>query len=342
MFPISPNIEERLYTLSLISVGGQPMSLKMVLLPPGYDPDWLERIRAAEPGFEVKVIADPKNAFRDMEDTDCAYGDVPPELFARAKKLRWIQCYAAGPDPSFYHEPLVKSEVVVTNFRGIYNDHVGQHAVTFLLALSRHLPRYMAQQLQRQWKPGQVALYLPESTVVIVGVGGIGGEVARLCKCFGAFTVGVDPRQKSKPDFLDELYGPEKLDDLLPRADFVVITTPETPQTRGMMNSKRFNLMKSGSFLINVGRGACVVLDDLVAALRSGKIAGAGLDVFEVEPLPPEHPLWGIPNVLITPHVAAENAPHLAERRTQIVVENCRRFARGEPLVNVVDKQNRF
>jgi phosphoglycerate dehydrogenase-like enzyme len=318
------------------------MSLKMVLLPPGYYPDWAERIRAAVPGFEVTVSADPNNASRDIEGADCAYGDLPPTLFARAKRLRWIQCYAAGPDPSFYHEALVNSDVVVTNFRGIYNDHVGQHAVAFLLALSRHFPRYMAQQSQRQWNTLQPALYLPESTVAIVGVGGIGGEVARLCKCFGAFTVGLDTRLKSNPDFLDELYGPEGLDGLLPRADFVIITTPDTPQTRGMMNSKRFDLMKPGSFLINVGRGACVILDDLVAALRSGKIAGAGLDVFEAEPLPPDHALWQIPNVLITPHVAAENAPHLYERRTEILLENCRRFAGGEPLLNVVDKQNRF
>lgn len=329
--------------MSPISVRGlTKMSLKMILLPPGYHPDWPERIRTAVPGAEVKAIADPKDAFRDIKDADCAYGDVPAELFACAKRLRWIQCYAAGPDPSFYHEALVKSDVVVTNFRGIYNDHVGQHAVTFLLALARHLPQYMTQQSQQQWASGKAAVYLPERVVVIVGVGGIGTEVARLCKCLGAFTIGLDPRRKNKPDFLDELYGPEKLDDLLRKADFVVITTPETPQTRGMMNSKRFELMKSGSFLINVGRGACVFLDDLVAALRSGKIAGAGLDVFETEPLPPDHPLWRIPNVLITPHVAAEKAPHLAERRTQIVLENCRRFARGESLLNVVDKQNRF
>lgn len=209
------------------------------MLPPGYHDDWPERIREAVPAAEVKVFPDPKNAFQDIEEADCAYGYVPPHLFARAKRLRWIQCYAAGPDPSFYHEALVRSDVVVTNFRGIYNDNVSHHALTLLLALSRHLHRYMPQQL-------------------------------------------------------------------------------------------------------NVGRGVCVVLDDLLQALRSGKIAGAALDVFEVEPLPVEHPLWKMPNVLITPHIAAHKAPYLAERRTRILIGNCQRFARGEPLVNVVDKGSRF
>ncbi|MDA2938154.1 D-2-hydroxyacid dehydrogenase [Acidobacteria bacterium AH-259-A15] len=321
---------------------GKTVSFKMVMLPPDYHDDWPERIGEAVPGAEVKIFPDPKNAIQDIEHADCAYGYVPPDLFARAKRLRWIQCYAAGPDPSFYHEALVRSDVLVTNFRGIYNDNVGHHAVTLLLALSRHLHRYVPQQLQQEWKRGDAAVYLPDSTVVVVGVGGIGSEVARLCKSFGAITLGLDLRRTHKPDYLDELHGPEKLEDVLPRADFLVITTPDTPQTRGMMNAKRFNLMKSSAFLINVGRGVCVVLEALLQALRSGKIAGAALDVFEVEPLPVEHPLWKMPNVLITPHIAAHKAPYLAERRTRILIGNCQRFARGEPLVNVVDKGSRF
>ena len=214
--------------------------------------------------------------------------------------------------------------------------------MALLVALSRHLQGYVRSQIEHRWERGRRAVYLPSSTVVVVGVGGIGAEVARLCKCFGATTVGLDPRLTDKPDYLDELHGPEALDEVLPRADFVVVTTPDTPQTRGMMNARRFALMKPSAFLINVGRGVCVVLDDLVAALRSGQIAGAGLDVFEQEPLPEDHPLWDMPNVLMTPHIAAHDAPYLRERRDQIVIENCRRFAAGQPLINVVDKRNRF
>jgi phosphoglycerate dehydrogenase-like enzyme len=140
---------------------------------------------------------------------------------------------------------------------------------------------------------------------------------------------------------MKELHRPDELHRLLPQADFVIMTVPQTPQTRGMMAAREFRLMKKTAYLINIGRGGCVVLDDLVGALRAGEIAGAGLDVFQIEPLPPEHPLWTMPGVLITPHVAGVG-PYLPERRTELLLENCRRFSAGQPLLNVVDKANWF
>jgi len=140
---------------------------------------------------------------------------------------------------------------------------------------------------------------------------------------------------------MKELYRSDDLHRLLPQADFVIMTVPETPQTRGMMAAGEFRLMKRTAYLINIGRGGCVVLDDLVEALRSGQIAGAGLDVFQIEPLPPDHPLWTLPDVLITPHVAGVG-PYLQERRTELLIENCQRFNEGRPLRNVVDKANWF
>ena len=318
------------------------MSFRMVILPPGYHDDWPEKIREAVPSAEIKVFSDYRNAFHDIEVADAAYGYVPPDLFASAKGLRWIQCHAAGPDPSFYHEALVNSDVVVTNFRGIYHDNVGHHAVALLLALARRFYQYTPQQLAREWSKAETGVHLPDCSVVVVGVGGIGSEVTKLCKAFGMNTIGVDPRLKVKPPYLDELHQPGLLDDVLPRADFVVMTTPDTPHTRGIMNARRFSLMKASAFLINVGRGVCVVLEDLVEALHSGEIAGAGLDVFEVEPLPSDHPLWTMPGVLITPHIAASDSPYVPERRTELFIENCRRFAKGMSLENVVDKRNRF
>ena len=318
------------------------MGFKMVILPPGYQEDWPETIFEAVPDAEVKVFSDPNDAYEEIEEADCAYGYLPPGLFARARRLRWVQCYAAGPDPSFYHDSLVNSDVVVTNFRGIYGDNVGHHAVALLLALAHRFYLYLPQQLRREWKPVERAVHLPDATVAVVGVGGIGSAVARLCTAFGMTTIGLDPRLKDRPSYLDELHSSESLDDVLPRADFVVVTTPDTPKTRGMMDARRFSLMKPTAFLVNVGRGMCVVLDDLVDAVRLGKIAGAGLDVFEEEPLPPGHPLWTMPGVIITPHIAAHDFPHMAERRTQVFLENCKRFARGEALINVVDKRNRY
>jgi phosphoglycerate dehydrogenase-like enzyme len=149
--------------------------------------------------------------------------------------------------------------------------------------------------------------------------------------------LGVDPRwELPAPDA--EHHGPDELDALLPQADVVIATTPHTPETEGMWNAARFRLMKNSAVFINIGRGRTTRLDDLTAAIQSGEIAGCGLDVYEVEPLPADHPLWTMPNVLLTPHIAVKDAENIPERRYQILLENARRFAAGEPLRNVVDK----
>jgi phosphoglycerate dehydrogenase-like enzyme len=319
------------------------MNLKMALLPPDIIYDWEDRIREAIPDAEVRTFKSPDEVGNYIEEVNCAYGFVPPELFRRAKNLKWIQCYAAGPASSFWYDELVQSDVVVTNFRGIFNEHVAAHAMSFVLAISRNLHRYMQQQFRTEWNPLPFKVYLPESTALIIGTGGIGAETGRLCKAFGMKVIGIDPRVSEKPEHFDELHSPDSLENVLPMADFVIITTPETPQTRGMINSKRLNLMKGSSYLINVGRGACVVLNDLVEALETKKIAGAGLDVFEEEPLPTNSKLWSNPDVIITPHIAADqDSLHVPERRTRILLENCKRFSRGEELLNVMDKKNRF
>jgi len=315
----------------------------MAILHPEYQGDWPEEIRRAVPGAEVEVFRTPEEAETYIKDADCAYGFVTPELFSRARKLRWIQCNAASPDPSFWHEALLKSDVTVTNFRGIYNDHVAAHALAFVLALSRNLPEYARLQQRAEWGPVKTATYLPESKVLIVGLGGIGAETARLCAAFGMTVTGIDPRVKGPPPFVTAVHPPDALDSLLPQADFLILITPETPETIRMIDARRLNLMKPGSFLVNVGRGKCVVMDDLVEALTAKKIAGAALDVFEQEPLPPSNPLWSMPNVLITPHMAAKTDSYrVPERRTKVFVENCERFEHGKPLINVVDKSKRF
>ena len=319
------------------------MHLKMAILPPDIIMEWEDRIREAVHGAEVRTFKSPDDVGDYIDEVNCAYGFVPPELFRRATKLKWIQCYAAGPAQSFWYDELVQSDVVVTNFRGIFNEHVAAHAMSFLLAYSRNLHRYIPQQSRTEWTQLPFKVYLPDSTALIIGVGGIGAETGRLCKAFGMKVIGVDPRVTEKPMYFDALYSTDSLESMLPAADVVIITTPETPQTRRMINSKRLNLMKETCYLINVGRGACIVLDDLEKALERKKIAGAGLDVFEEEPLPPTSPLWSNPDVMITPHVAAnQDSLHVPERRTRVLLENCKRFSRGEELLNVMDKKNWF
>jgi phosphoglycerate dehydrogenase-like enzyme len=314
------------------------MSFKMLLLPPDVNESWPEKIRQVAPGVVVKVFLDPKDALADIEDADAAYGTVPPELFARASKLRWICAARAGLGGDWFYHALVRSDVVVTNMRGSYNEHLSAHAVAFLLAFARRFEYYLP---QKQWKRGPTMIDLPSQTVLIVGVGGAGGETSKLCAALGMRVLGADPRVVIPPPGMTELFAPDRLPERLGEADFVIVTTPETPDTRGMFNAQLFSRMKRGAYFINIARGGCVVTEDLIAALRSGQLAGAGLDVVAPEPLPADSPLWSMPNVLITPHIAIFGAPY-RQKWEEILLENCRRFARNEPLLNVVDKGKWF
>jgi phosphoglycerate dehydrogenase-like enzyme len=316
--------------------------MKIVLLPPYVGEDWPEKIERIIPGAVVKAFQDPGDARADIEDADAAYGTVPPDLFARAKKLRWIAAPLAGLGGDWFYDELVRSDVVVTNMRGIYNEHLAAHIMGFVLAFARRFDQYLPQQAERTWRRAQPVIDLPSTTALIVGVGGAGAEASRLCAAFGMHVVGVDPRITAPSEGMTELVTPDHLDERLGEADFVILTTPETPETRGMFDAGRFARMKRGAYFINIGRGPCVVTDDLVAALHSGQIAGAGLDVVTPEPLPPDHPLWTMPGVLITPHTAIYGAPHQQDRREAIFLENCRRFVAGEPLLNMVDKRRWF
>jgi phosphoglycerate dehydrogenase-like enzyme len=311
------------------------MSFKILLLPPNVDASLPEKIRQVVPGVVVKAFLDPADALSDIADADAAYGTVPPELFARARKLRWICAARAGLGGDWFYDALVRSDVVVTNMRGSYNEHLSAHAVAFLLAFARRFDHYLP---QKQWQRGPEMIDLPTKTVLIVGVGGAGSEASKLCAAFGMRVLGADPRVTEPPPGMAELFTPDRLEERLGEADFVIVTTPESRDTLGMFNARLFSRMKRGAYFINISRGGCVVTEDLIAALRSGQLAGAGLDVAAPEPLPPDNPLWHMPNVLITPHVAIHGAPY-RQKWEEILLENCRRFANHEPLLNVVDKE---
>src|SRR5919204_6879416 len=319
---------------------------KFVFIPPQREQTRAWAAAVAEQVPELRVVAPEgvDDARREIADADAAFGTIPPQLLATARNLQWLQAPAIAPPAGYFSPELVAHPVVVTNFRGIFNEHIAAHIMAFVLAFARGFARYFPQQLRHEWSPAPLdtgTVYLPESTALIVGVGGIGAETARLCAAFGMRGIGVGPPRTDRPEGVVELHRPERLDDLLPQADFVILTIPHTPETDGFMNAARFARMKPSAFFINIGRGQTTRLDDLVAALRSGEIAGAGLDVFEEEPLPSNHPLWEAPRVLLTPHTAGYG-PYLDDRRQEIIVDNARRFIRGEPLRNVVDKAHWF
>lgn len=259
---------------------------KYVLLPPIDEGirSWKNRLSDALPELEVVVAEDDAAAARELVDADAAYGRVPLDALLTAERLRLLQNPFAGPPPGYYYPELAEHPVTVCNPRGIYSDHIAQHILMFMLALSRGLPYWSAAQVEGRWDPqarkrGYVDL--AASTVLINGVGGIGARV-----------IGVEPRPERETP--GEIVPPHELDQRLPEADFVVTTVPHTPETEGMWDAKRFRSMKNSAYFINIGRGMTAKLDDLVAALENGELAGAGLDVFEIAP----------PFCELLPHVA--------------------------------------
>jgi phosphoglycerate dehydrogenase-like enzyme len=332
--------------------------MKLLIHPP-VPADRLDTIVAAAAPMGVVNAADETQALREIADADAMFGYLTPPLLQAAAKLRWVQAPTASMEKFLYPE-LAAAPVVVTNMRGIFSDVIADHVFGFILCFAKNFHVYIRQQMQGVWHmlgrdagelpgyggPGEVhpsdraALTLADCTLGVVGLGGIGAEVARRGLAFGMRVLGVDPRL---PEALPgvRLYRPDKLDDVLQQSDFVVIASPHTPETYKLFNRQRIGKMKRSAYLINVGRGVIVDLGDLTAALQAGEIAGAGLDVFEIEPLPPGHPLWSMPNVIVTPHSAAAS-PRVPERHLATLLHNLRRFVAGQPLRNVVDKTQWF
>ena len=319
---------------------------KIVLMPPQTDRSrkYHRTLSDRLPDYDIVLAETDEDALREIVDADAAYGGVPPEALAVAKQLRWIQSAQAGPSAGYYYPELIAHQAVVTNPRGVFNDHIAQHILMYVLALARGLPAYIDAQRAGQWDTDARTtpyLELSEAVALIVGVGGIGHETARLLNAFGTRVLGIDARwEQDTPDV--ERHEPSELDVVLPMADFVIVATPHTPETEGMWNSARFALMKPTACFINIGRGATTRLQDLDQALDADQIAGCALDVYETEPLPEGHPLWAKPNAILTPHIAVKDAESVEHRRFDLFVNNANRFAAGEELRNIVDKANWF
>ena len=321
------------------------MKFKFVFLPPAGQRTHEMAAQLADevPDANVVISETEEDALREIPDAQAAFGTLSPAALAAAKDLKWLQAPAAAPTAGYYSPELIAHPTTVTNLRGIFNDRIPAHIMSFVLTFARNLHTYARQQRDAVWQThgGDSVRYLPTSTALIVGLGNIGEETARLCAVFGMKVIGVDARRQDKPDHVAELHPADALDSLLPQADFVILTIPHTPKTEGLFNAQRFALMKPTAYFINIGRGMTTKLDALNDALRNGTIAGAAIDVYEIEPLPKDHGLWTAPNAILTPHVA-DRGPDLDPARAAVIVENARRFAAGEPLQNIVDKANWF
>lgn len=269
---------------------------------------------------------------------------IDPVLLARSPNLKLVHATSTGVD-SFMVPEFQRSHVVLTNSRGVHAATVADHAMALLLALTHNIRQHILNQKERKWARVST-ISLSQKTAVLLGLGSIGLELAKRCKAFSMTVVGVkknvtSPSDREPLQHVDEVLSSASLNDALARADFVMCSLPLTDETHHLLTYREFCCMKPDAIFINVGRGPVVKEEDLVRALAEGKIRGAGLDVFEEEPLPAASPLWEMENVIITPHVAGLHRDNL-RKSIEILAENIRRLLQDEPLLNVVDKSRGY
>jgi len=332
-----------------------------LLIHPAVEAVRLERIREAAGGVAVCNVDSVDDAQREIVDADAFFGKITPELLAAAGQLKWVQSPTASLEHYLFPE-LIEHPCQLSNMRGLFSDVIADHVMGYVLCFARNLHLYTRRQMESRWAPvGNEAMteqtfvtgpasvspvdsahiHLSDATIGVVGAGFIGQEVCHRAAAFGMEVLAVDPICRQVEDIIDEVWLPERLPDLLAASDFVVIAAPHTPATYKLFRTEQFEQMKDSAFLINIGRGVIVDLEDLTSALEGRLIAGAALDVFETEPLPTDHRLWKMENAILTPHIAAAS-PRIAERHLETLLENVRRFVAGKPPATLVDKRQWF
>ncbi len=299
-----------------------------------------EKLQAAAPDTKVIFAGDNTAALNSAATADAIIGFCAPEILERAKRVQWIQLLSAGVERCVGIAAVGERGLLVTNMQRVAGPVMAEHVMAMTFALARDLPAYISAQGSGRWEReprGAIrAVSLEGKTMLIVGLGGIGIEVARRAHAIGMRVIAIRASGRDGPDFVSYVGLPDEMPKLLPEADVVVNTLPLTDQTRQLFDVRSFAAMKAGAFFINVGRGGTVVTNDLVSALKENHLGGAGLDVTDPEPLPQDHPLWHLPNVIITPHVSADSEFE-ENRHWEIACENLRRYAAGERMLSVVD-----
>ena len=315
------------------------------ILVAGGDAALVQDLQSVTPRARIVPVT-KANVMDEIVDADAYIGEITSPEVRAGKNLKWVGVMSAGVErvlfPRDGSSDLRRSKITLTNNKIVQGPEIADHALAMLLMLSRNLYTLYRNDQQHTWDPSSFhGIELNGKTAVVVGVGGIGTQIAVRANSFGMTVIGVDPEDKPFLPFLKKVVKPDQFDDVLPQADVVFLSVPDTPQSHKMMAAPQFELMKKDSYFIAVSRGGIYDMNGLVKALDEKRLAGAGVDVTDPEPLPKQHPLWRFENVIITPHIAGRSDRD-ADRMVGTIKENIRRFVESKPLINVVDKQKGY
>lgn len=272
----------------------------------------------------------------ELDSIEVLVGAPKKELIDKLPSLKLVQLFSAGANQFSW----LNDSITLANAYGAYGKAISEHMLASTLMFQKNFPAYFKTQKEREWVRQDPVFVMSDATVLSVGAGAIGGEYLRLCKLLGAKTIGVRRSLHDKADYVDELYTMDSLDALLPQADVIALSLPETSETIHLFNKDKFHLMKKSAILINVGRGSALVESDLIQVLKEGYFQGVSLDVTEIEPLPKNNPLWNFPNVQITPHISGGYFSSANYSNVIAVVkDNIIRYVHGDKPVHIVDKK---
>lgn len=289
-------------------------------------------------GYEPRFLNEEDVKLEDIQDCEILFGMFPPELLSQCPNLRWMQCSFAGVDKYTKPGVFVSPEVLLTNASGAYGITIAEHMICVLLMMMRRMPEYQALIAERGWKIIGDIRSIYDSTVTIVGMGDIGSNFGRRLKAMGATVRGVRRTAQAKPDWCDQTYTIDQLQEAVKGADVVALCLPGTQNTQNILNKEILDAMDQDAYVINVGRGTAVDQQALYDALKVGKLAGAALDVAAPEPLPQDHFLWDAPNLLLTPHVSGNmSLAKTCQLVIDIFLRNLEHWAQGEDLEHLVD-----
>ena len=320
---------------------GNKRRIILVGAPPAmYNEDQIASIRAAAPDHRVVVTEERAEIEAVLQDIEIIYSRFPRDLLPGATSLGWFQQTGAGADWLLRYPEAIRQDFVLTNASGVHPINISEHVLAFMTAFARGLHDAIKNQQRHEWHEPELnqVFELAGKNLLVIGVGAIGSRIAQVASALGMRVLGLRRHPSKSVEAVSAMYGPGQLLEALPKADFVVLTVPLTHETSGMIGEMELSAMKSTAYLINVGRGGTVQETALVTALEEGTIAGAGLDVFEQEPLPEDSPLWEMDNVIITCHYSGLT-PDYDERALGIFLDNLHRYRTRRPLLNRVNKE---